>query len=159
MRRFPLLSLVAALAFCLSACTDLTAPRGEDPAELGQLPGSRQQPQGKDDKASAEKISASHILISYKEARRAAPTITRTKDEARALAEKLAVEAKTGDFEALAKAKSDDPGSGRNGGKLGSFSRDMMTKKFSEAAFQLKVGQVSEAVETEFGFHVIKRTQ
>jgi parvulin-like peptidyl-prolyl isomerase len=159
MRCLPLPTLAAALAATVlltSACTDLTAPRGEDPANLGQLP-SKQHPQGASQ--NPEMISASHILIAHKGSRKASAKITRSKEEARALAEKVATQAKSGDFEALAKTNSDDPGSGSNGGKLGSFSRESMTKKFSEAAFQLAVGQVSGVVETEFGFHIIKRTQ
>ncbi|MBI5533709.1 MAG: peptidyl-prolyl cis-trans isomerase [Deltaproteobacteria bacterium] len=138
-------------------CNDLTAPRGEDPGQLPPLP-------SKDrgtNKPRADTIAASHILIAFKGATRASPKVTRSKDEARTEAVKLAAQARApgADFEALAKANSDDPGSGANGGKLGSFTRESMTKKFSDAAFALAVGQISDVVETEFGFHIIKRTQ
>jgi parvulin-like peptidyl-prolyl isomerase len=71
----------------------------------------------------------------------------------------VAQKAKSGDFAALAKEYSDDPGSGPRGGALGVFTRNAMVKPFADAAFALKPGEVSGIVETEFGFHVIKRTQ
>lgn len=161
MRRPPLPWITPALvasALSLCACTEFTAPRGEDPAELGQPPAKPGPQKAKDEGAT---VSASHILIAYKGARRASPKVTRSKAEAQELAGKLAAQLKTPgvEFEDLAKDNSDDSGSGPNGGKLGSFSRETMTKKFSDAAFALAVGQISEPVETEFGFHIIKRTQ
>ncbi|GMV04851.1 MAG: hypothetical protein AMXMBFR53_11310 [Gemmatimonadota bacterium] len=61
-----------------------------------------------------------------------------------------------GDFEALAKAHSQDPGSAEVGGDLGWFRRGAMVREFEDAAFAMVDGQVSEVVETEFGFHIIK---
>ncbi len=61
------------------------------------------------------------------------------------------------DFAKLAEEKSKDTGSAKQGGDLGYFVRDAMVKPFSEAAFAMKTGQVSDKpVKTEFGFHVIK---
>jgi parvulin-like peptidyl-prolyl isomerase len=60
------------------------------------------------------------------------------------------------DFATLAKAESDDTGSGSKGGDLGTFKHGQMVKPFDEAAFTLPVGQVSEPVKTDFGYHIIK---
>lgn len=102
-------------------------------------------------------IRASHILIAYKGAARS--TATRSKEEARQLIDSLLARVRGGEsFEEIAKAYSDCPTSER-GGDLGFFKRGKMVKPFEDAAFSLKVGEVSDVVETQFGFHIIKRTQ
>ena len=102
-------------------------------------------------------IGARHILVAYKGAQRAAPEVTRTRDEARALAQQIAAEARAGkDWAGLWKQYSNEPG-GRDGGDLGVFGRGQMVPAFEHAAFDLKVGQISEVIETPFGFHVIQR--
>jgi peptidyl-prolyl cis-trans isomerase C len=60
------------------------------------------------------------------------------------------------DFATLAKELSKDPGSGREGGDLGYFTRERMVPEFAEAAFKLETGQISQPVKTQFGWHVIK---
>ena len=107
-----------------------------------------------------DEIKASHILISYKGADRADSDISRSKDEAKTEAErlrKLIIE-ESNDFAEIAQKHSDGPSSSK-GGDLGKFKFEVMAKPFSEAAFDLNVGEVSEVVETGFGFHVIKRTE
>jgi peptidyl-prolyl cis-trans isomerase NIMA-interacting 1 len=102
-------------------------------------------------------ISARHILIAYKGAQRAAPEVTRSRDEARALAQQIANDARAGkDWQALWKEHSNEPGGGE-GGSLGTFGRGQMVPAFEQVAFELGVGEISDVVETPFGFHVIER--
>jgi len=111
--------------------------------------------------------AGSHILIAYKGAKRAAPTVTRPKEgkatdgnlSAKDLAKELAAKARKpgADFAALAKKYSDGP-SGPKGGSLGVWPKGMMVPEFDKAIEGMKVGDVSAPVETPFGYHVIKRT-
>ena len=107
-----------------------------------------------------DEIKASHILISYKGADRADSKVTRSKEEAKKEAERVRglIINQNKDFAEMAKEHSDGP-SKTKGGDLGKFKFEVMAKAFSEAAFALDIGSVSEVVETGFGFHVIKRTE
>ena len=104
----------------------------------------------------ADQVRASHILLMY--AGSARSTATRTKDEAlQQINEmKTAIEG-GGDFAELAKANSDCP-SGQEGGDLGWFGPGMMVPEFDTAVFALDVGQNSDVIETDFGYHLIQRT-
>lgn len=80
-----------------------------------------------------------------------------TKEEARKKAQTLLARLRKGeDFARLAKENSDDPGSKDNGGEYEFFGRGKMVPEFETAAFALKPGEVSDLVETQFGFHIIK---
>ncbi len=68
------------------------------------------------------------------------------------------IQAGTNDFATAAKQYSDDTGSGERGGDIGSFDRSRMVPEFANAAFALPVGQVSEPVRTQFGYHLIEVT-
>jgi parvulin-like peptidyl-prolyl isomerase len=93
-------------------------------------------------------------------AEKAEASIVRSRDQALAVAKQVLRRAKAGeDFARLAIEFSDEPGSGGRGGSLGRFGRGQMVPAFEEAAFRLEVGQVSDIVETPFGFHVILRTE
>lgn len=157
------------LVLTASACTSLTEPgSGPPPAQQEQAapaptptpaPAPTPPPPPAAD-AGGEQIAASHILIAYQGALRAAPTIKRSKEEAQKLAATVATKAKGGaNFGDLAVKYSDDPSAKNGQGSLGKFSRQQMVKPFADAAFALKPGEVSGVVETPFGFHVIKRTE
>lgn len=104
----------------------------------------------------ANSVRASHILLMYKGSARS--SATRSKAEAQAAIAELAEKIKGGDdFGDLAKQHSDCP-SGKSGGDLGSFGRGQMVKPFEDAAFGMDVGQTSGVVETDFGYHIIRRT-
>ncbi len=97
-----------------------------------------------------EQVRASHILLS-----------TEGKEEpaVRARAEELLSQIKAGaDFAALARANSQDPASASNGGDLDFFGRGRMVPEFEAVAFSLPVGQLSDVVRTQYGFHIIKVT-
>ncbi|MGI6245209.1 MAG: peptidylprolyl isomerase [Pseudochelatococcus sp.] len=74
-----------------------------------------------------------------------------------ATAKNVAERLKKGEnFNALASELSKDPGSAREGGDLGYFTRDRMVPEFAEVAFKLEPGKVSDPVKTQFGWHIIK---
>ena len=89
----------------------------------------------------ADKIKCSHILVEKQ-------------GQALAILERL----KKGEkFAEIAKELSLDTGSGKRGGELGYFGRGKMVKPFETAAFKLAVGEISEPIKTEYGYHIIKR--
>jgi peptidyl-prolyl cis-trans isomerase C len=99
-----------------------------------------------------ESVRASHILIAVPKGADAA-----AKAQARAKAEGVLKDVKAGkDFAALAKEHSADPGSAAQGGDLGFFQQGQMVGPFNDAAFSLAPGAISDVVETDFGFHIIK---
>jgi peptidyl-prolyl cis-trans isomerase C len=101
-----------------------------------------------------ERVKASHILV-----RLQANADAAERENALVKATGILVDVKAGkDFAALAKQYSDDPGSGANGGDLGFFERGQMVPPFEQAAFSLQVGQTSELVQSDFGYHIIRVT-
>jgi parvulin-like peptidyl-prolyl isomerase len=110
-------------------------------------------------KSEWEQSQARHILVRFK----GSPAPLRpgqaelSDEEALAKTQDLRKKIVAGeDFAAIAKAESDDTGSGANGGELGSFKRGAMVPAFDQAAFSLPVGQISEPIKTQFGYHIIK---
>ena len=102
-----------------------------------------------------EQVRASHILIKSDTADPNADP-NQVKAKAKAKAEGLLKQIRDGaDFATLAKANSDGP-SAPKGGDLGFFGKGQMVPAFEKAAFELKIGQVSDVVQTQFGYHIIK---
>lgn len=89
----------------------------------------------------SQKIKCSHILVEKQ-------------SQALEISERL----KKGEkFGKLAKELSIDSGSAKKDGNLGYFTKGMMVKPFEDAAFKLQVGETSEPIKSEFGYHIIKR--
>ncbi len=105
--------------------------------------------------AGTEERRASHILIRADKTDSAAE---RQKAKAKAEALLLKVKANPAAFASLAKTESEDPGSAENGGDLDFFGRGAMDKAFETAVYALGKGQVSDVVESDFGYHIIKLT-
>lgn len=103
-----------------------------------------------------EQRRASHILIGF-----GVSATPEQKQQAKQKTETILAEIKKNpkSFEALAIKESQDPGSAVKGGDLGSFARGAMVKPFEDAAFSMKVNEVSNLVESEFGYHIIKVTE
>lgn len=137
---------LAVLAIALaSGCGGSGSPQTRPPAEAVPQP---------------TLLGASHILIMHRDSDRAPASIIRTREEALALVQEVAAKVKVegADFAALAGEYSDCPSSAK-GGDLGTFAPDQMVAAFSEATMKLAVGEISEPVETQFGFHIIRRNR
>lgn len=113
-------------------------------------------------KANADKYQnqqqreASHILIA---ASKNAPPAEKAKAKAKAEDLLNQIRKNPKQFEELAKKYSQDPESAKKGGDLGSFGRGMMVKPFDDAVFSMKVNEISNIVESDFGYHIIKLTK
>lgn len=103
-----------------------------------------------------EERRARHILV---RASASAPEaeVAAAREQAAALLEK--VRAAPDEFEAIARESSQDPGSARNGGDLGFFGPGVMVPAFEEVVFNGEVGEISDLVQTDFGFHIIQVTE
>ena len=98
-----------------------------------------------------QEVHARHILI------RAAPGDEKASKAAEDKIKAVIARLKKGeDFEKVAKEVTEDPSGKANGGDLGYFTKEQMVPEFSDVAFKLEKGQISEPVKTQFGWHVIK---
>jgi hypothetical protein len=162
----PLLAC-AVLAVASAGCTSLTtgpswtggglaytAPRRIAEEEL------RLEKERVERERATQTIGAKHVLVMHDKSERKPPGITRSREEARARAEECLAKIRAGaEFDKIVIECSDEPGAAKRGGDLGVFERRAMVEAFADAAFALRVGEVSAVVESPFGFHIIKRTQ
>ena len=102
---------------------------------------------------SPQERRASHILV---KADKSAPAAERQQARTKAQALLDEVRKAPATFADVAKKNSDDPGSASKGGDLDFFGRGAMVKPFEDAVFALKPGEISDVVETDFGYHVIR---
>jgi len=107
-----------------------------------------------------EKAHVRHLLVRYAGARNADESVTRDRTEADRLAHEYheRATAEGADFQAIAREVSED-GSAEQGGDLGSLGRGLLAQPVDDAAFALEPGQISDVVESPFGFHVIQRVE
>lgn len=159
------LAAFVALSFLLAGCAESVHPRVGTGIPAPSWVEVEKKPLFEEDEApeverGPRKIRARHILIMYHGAAHAAATIGRSRDEAYKRAVEALSRAKAGDdFEGLVGEYSDEPGGPARGGDLGEFTRERMVKAFSDVAFKLQPGEISDIVETQYGFHIIQRTE
>jgi len=118
------------------------------------------EPDPTEEEQGPQSIGARHILIQFEGSSRVAEGVSRTRDEAIALAHQIVASARAedADWMALHREYTDEPNS-PEGGDLGIFEHGQMVPAFDRAAFRLEVDEVSEPIESEFGFHIIQRTR
>ncbi|MBS2019032.1 MAG: peptidylprolyl isomerase [Deltaproteobacteria bacterium] len=107
------------------------------------------------------KVGAKHLVVKYAGSKRAGPDVTRTREEACLRAQEAYAKLEGGaSFADVVKEYSEEPGAATREGSVGTFDRSgRMAVPFVDATMELKVGEVSHVVETDFGFHVIYRTE
>jgi len=140
------------------AYEELMQPQWEGKINVTEEDAKTYYAKNKENYQTPEQVRASHILIKPDTDD---PNIDPNQARARAKAEaqELLRQIRAGaDFPELAKANSDDSLSAPNGGDLDVFSRGEMEVPFDKVAFELEVGQVSDVVETSYGYHIIKVT-
>jgi peptidyl-prolyl cis-trans isomerase NIMA-interacting 1 len=105
-------------------------------------------------------VTVKHVLVKYKGSKNADPKITRSREAACLRAVEARDKVRGGaDFAEVVREYSDEPGAATREGSIGAVERKDVLKPFADAAFELAAAQLSDVVETEFGFHVILRTQ
>lgn len=107
-----------------------------------------------------ETITVSHLLVKHAGSKNPKEGVSRTRGEACLRAMKARDKLRAGAaFDAMVSEYSDEPGGATRGGSLGPVKRADLLPAFADAAFELDRTQLSDLVETDFGFHVILRTE
>ena len=110
--------------------------------------------------AEPDRISVKHVLVKYAGAKNAPESITRTREQACLRAEEALAKLKEGtSFADVVATYSDESGAATREGSIGTIERGDVAPPFADAAFELKMKEVSEVVESPFGFHVILRVE
>lgn len=104
----------------------------------------------------SKEVKANHLLICWAGAQSCSSDLS--KEDAKKKIDELKTQATPKTFVDLVKENSSEPGASESGGDLGWFGKDMMVKPFETAAFDLKVGEISDVIETQFGYHLIYKT-
>ena len=165
MNRLLLLPMIALLGACGGAPSEaavappsrapVAAPSGPG-AQCLAIAGAKREPGPKQ----PEKISVRHVLVKYDGAKKADASVKRTREEACLRAMEARDKVRGGaDFVAVVKEYSEEPGAASRGGLVPGIERKDVVPPFADAAFELEPSQVSDVVETDFGFHVIQRTE
>jgi parvulin-like peptidyl-prolyl isomerase len=105
--------------------------------------------------AAGDLLAARHILIGYKNP--SVPPSSAEKDSLRKKAEQVRAQVTNANFEEMVKKYSTDPGAAQNKGNYGVFEKQAMVAPFSNGTAALKPGEISQPVESQFGFHIIQR--
>ncbi|MBK8255201.1 MAG: peptidylprolyl isomerase [Polyangiaceae bacterium] len=161
-------ALVLSLALC--ACGSAPAPQAESGLDKSQPATAAETPAQKclaiagvvREKKENEplKIGARHVLVRYKGAKNAPDSVTRSREDAclRALEarDKMLGGA---DFDAIVTEYSEEAGAAERRGSVGTVERRDVAPPWADAAFELSIQQMSDVVETDFGFHLILRTE
>jgi NIMA-interacting peptidyl-prolyl cis-trans isomerase 1 len=107
-----------------------------------------------------DRIRVKHVLVRYEGARGAPASVTRTREQACLRAEEALTKLKEGtSFGDVVALYSEESGAAAREGSIGTIERADVAATFADAAFELKVKEVSEVVETPFGFHLILRVE
>jgi hypothetical protein len=167
-RAFFLGMLAAAVGIAIAACggsaakpepsTATKAAEGGDTpaAKCLAIAGAKREKQA----GEPSKVGVKHILVKYAGAKKAPATVTRSREDACLRAQEARSKLEGGaSFEDVVKDYSEEAGATTRGGSIGSVERKDVAAPFADAAFELKPGETSHVVETEFGFHVIQRTE
>ena len=159
-------ALEASLPFVLAACGGAAAPPPDAPhaAAVPESPaaaclrtaGAQRTPAAKE----PDRVGAKHVLVKYGGAKGAPAAITRSREDACLRALEARDKLRGGaDFGEIVAAYSDETGAATRGGSLGRVERKELVAPFADAAFELDIHQLSDVVESPFGFHVIMRTE